>query len=219
MQIPKNIMLVATVWLGLFTVQSAHASPVSMAAVSPIASPDVSIDFGNDSFPNGTTITNQYSGVTFGSGYVYADTPNTDPSVTFGVLVNAGSTYLGGGGTSLNPGSLYFGNGVTDAVFSFRGPTGMTTFYALLNGIVLEQFSAPIDFGVGASGRFYGFVNLLLFDEIQISMAPGNREFSFDNLQFNNAPSAVPLPAALPLFAAGLSAMGFMGWRRKRRAA
>jgi hypothetical protein len=27
-----------------------------------------------------------------------------------------------------------------------------------------------------------------------------------------------PLPAALPLFAAGLSAMGFAGWRRKRKA-
>ena len=30
--------------------------------------------------------------------------------------------------------------------------------------------------------------------------------------------SPVPLPAALPLLAAGLSAMGFMGWRRKRKA-
>ncbi len=29
----------------------------------------------------------------------------------------------------------------------------------------------------------------------------------------------VPIPAALPLLAAGLGAMGFMGWRRKRRAA
>jgi hypothetical protein len=28
---------------------------------------------------------------------------------------------------------------------------------------------------------------------------------------------AVPLPAALPMFAAGLGAMGFMGWRRKRK--
>ncbi|HUQ35412.1 MAG TPA: hypothetical protein VM144_03450 [Aestuariivirga sp.] len=27
----------------------------------------------------------------------------------------------------------------------------------------------------------------------------------------------VPLPAALPLFAVGLSAIGFMGWRRKRK--
>jgi hypothetical protein len=32
------------------------------------------------------------------------------------------------------------------------------------------------------------------------------------------SPPAVPLPAALPLLAAGLSAMGFMGWRRKRKA-
>ncbi|HUQ37159.1 MAG TPA: VPLPA-CTERM sorting domain-containing protein [Aestuariivirga sp.] len=30
--------------------------------------------------------------------------------------------------------------------------------------------------------------------------------------------SEVPLPASLPLFAAGLSAMGFMGWRRKQKA-
>ena len=32
-------------------------------------------------------------------------------------------------------------------------------------------------------------------------------------------PPEVPLPAALPLFAAGLSAMGFMGWRKKRKTA
>jgi hypothetical protein len=36
---------------------------------------------------------------------------------------------------------------------------------------------------------------------------------------FSEAPSSVPLPAALPLLAAGLGAMGFMGWRRKRKAA
>ena len=32
------------------------------------------------------------------------------------------------------------------------------------------------------------------------------------------SPSAVPIPAALPLFAAGLGALGFTGWRRKRTA-
>jgi PEP-CTERM motif-containing protein len=31
--------------------------------------------------------------------------------------------------------------------------------------------------------------------------------------------SPVPLPAALPLFAAGLGAMGFMGWRKTKKAA
>ena len=32
-------------------------------------------------------------------------------------------------------------------------------------------------------------------------------------------PAAVPIPAALPLLAAGLGAMGVMGWRRKRKSA
>jgi hypothetical protein len=31
------------------------------------------------------------------------------------------------------------------------------------------------------------------------------------------AVSATPLPAALPLFASGLGAMGLFGWRRKRK--
>jgi hypothetical protein len=31
-------------------------------------------------------------------------------------------------------------------------------------------------------------------------------------------PSETPLPAALPLFATGLGALGLLGWRRKRKA-
>ena len=33
------------------------------------------------------------------------------------------------------------------------------------------------------------------------------------------APAVIPLPAALPLYGTGLAVMGFLGWRRKRRAA
>ncbi len=48
-------------------------------------------------------------------------------------------------------------------------------------------------------------------------MDSNSKEFSFDNLQFNNAAvSAVPLPATLPLFAAGLGAMGYLGRCRNR---
>ena len=35
---------------------------------------------------------------------------------------------------------------------------------------------------------------------------------------FVGGTSATPLPAALPLFATGLGAMGLLGWRRKRKA-
>jgi PEP-CTERM motif len=31
--------------------------------------------------------------------------------------------------------------------------------------------------------------------------------------------NATPLPAALPLFASGLGALGLLGWRRKRKGA
>jgi len=34
-----------------------------------------------------------------------------------------------------------------------------------------------------------------------------------------NPPASAPLPAALPLFATGLGALGLLGWRRKRKAA
>jgi hypothetical protein len=33
-----------------------------------------------------------------------------------------------------------------------------------------------------------------------------------------NSPATTPLPAALPLFATGLGALGLLGWRRKRKA-
>jgi len=36
-------------------------------------------------------------------------------------------------------------------------------------------------------------------------------------LAVDDVQAATPLPAALPLFASGLGAMGLFGWRRKRK--
>lgn len=36
---------------------------------------------------------------------------------------------------------------------------------------------------------------------------------------FGDVPTSTPLPAALPLFATGLGALGLLGWRRKKKAA
>ena len=47
----------------------------------------------------------------------------------------------------------------------------------------------------------------------------GSSDSDYDDLMFVGHISAVPLPAALPLFATGLGALGLLGWRRKRKAA
>lgn len=43
--------------------------------------------------------------------------------------------------------------------------------------------------------------------------------FSPGTWSVSDPPSNTPLPAALPLFAGGLGALGLLGWRRKRKAA
>jgi hypothetical protein len=49
-----------------------------------------------------------------------------------------------------------------------------------------------------------------------------NSNFNYDDLNFvftNVTAAETPVPAALPLFASGLGALGLLGWRRKKKAA
>ena len=67
----------------------------------------------------------------------------------------------------------------------------------------------------------------LTFDEVVLSytLLSSDASFGFDGGLWNTpfdgatftAAPAVPLPAALPLFASGLGALGLLGWRRKRK--
>ena len=77
-------------------------------------------------------------------------------------------------------------------------------------------------------------VSLLLTgtDELEHFFTTAGALFQFYTFAFNGTASAgntnvllsqvdvsnVPLPAALPLFATGLGALGLLGWRRKRKA-
>lgn len=49
----------------------------------------------------------------------------------------------------------------------------------------------------------------------------GGGQINFDNVRLTDSSdvSEVPLPAALPLYGIGLAVMGFIGWRRRRKAA
>ena len=62
-------------------------------------------------------------------------------------------------------------------------------------------------FGVTATGS----------DNIVFSFQDNPAYMALDNVSVS-AVSATPLPAALPLFATGLGALGLLGWRRKRKA-
>lgn len=53
----------------------------------------------------------------------------------------------------------------------------------------------------------------MLFDEVRF--ISGTNAFEYANVGL----SVVPLPAALPLYGAGLAVLGFMGWRRRKAAA
>jgi len=46
---------------------------------------------------------------------------------------------------------------------------------------------------------------------------PYTLDAGYDNFHVDINTAATPLPAALPLFATGLGALGLLGWRRKRK--
>ncbi|MEP3244041.1 MAG: VPLPA-CTERM sorting domain-containing protein [Sneathiella sp.] len=70
---------------------------------------------------------------------------------------------------------------------------------------------------IAIPARGYANIDIIAaasFNRVVFESTPYNA-FEFANLQV----SAVPLPAALPLYGAGVAVLGFMGWRRRRNAA
>lgn len=86
---------------------------------------------------------------------------------------------------------------------------GSVSFFTnnLLNGLLTATL--PSSF-IGLSS--------VIFSPIQNNNGGSNNyEFLLDNIEARTTVSAVPLPAGLPLYAAGLAVIGFVGWRRKRK--
>jgi hypothetical protein len=82
----------------------------------------------------------------------------------------------------------------------------------------------------GAPGTCTSQSDFSLFDNTSNNTGTGNIGWAFhgdgnfsasldrgDQITFGAIEAATPLPAALPLFATGLGAMGLLGWRRKRK--
>jgi hypothetical protein len=146
------------------------------------------------------------------------------------------------GGTLLGQGT-FTGNSATGGSLGATFPStpitaGTTYFVDFLNtqgmGVNLGQWtgdgtdagSKPSAGAVTNLGGWYsssdaaGLTWSLVSGGAYYTTATGNVSFSEPILFFDGTPiTPTPLPAALPLLAGGLGALGLLGWRRKRKAA
>ena len=117
------------------------------------------------------------------------------------------SSNFGGFSNDLLVGNFSYVNSFISAFAS--DSTGHLTF----------QGTIPIDVG---NGNTAGGLWSLIFGNAGMNGSPDTLYFS-DGIDGEmkgliGAINAVPLPAALPLFATGLGALGLLGWRRKKKA-
>ena len=128
-------------------------------------------------------------------------------------------------------GSAYISINIGSALYSFNTPENTLSifwgspdsyntlsFYASKDGTGTPLFSLT---GSSLLIQTYGhdLVNFQTLDGFFNSVVLSSTDYSFEfaNLTAYDPPTVTPLPAALPLFATGLGALGLLGWRRKKK--
>lgn len=120
-----------------------------------------------------------------------------------GTLANSGYTFLLGVDTDPTSGTSFIGGGSGFNPLLYGDNSGAPS---------VAQNSQNIGFG------FYGVLNPQLLGTYTINLLANNGvNFLSTSIDVIVGPSPVPLPAALPLLGSGLAAMGFFGWRRRRK--
>lgn len=210
-------------------------------ALSATSASALSVDFENESplTPDPTNVGTSYSngGITFTSsemmqlvgvgaptsGFVPDDMP---VGTSFGDVFLTGdfndntnmNLTFGGVQSSIMFDIADIDGGSSDNILNQSNDEVFTISYIL--GGVLQLLETVTSNDVTGDGTVTAFSFMGLFDEVAISGTTigGTRNIGWgiDNI---NTVAAVPLPAALPLMGAGFAALGFVGWRRKRKVA
>jgi hypothetical protein len=198
----KKALLGAAMLLGLATVP-ANATLITFEDLS-----------------NGDVVTNQYAGVVFSTVAGQQNVITTQPGVGLGddFLCTAGT---GGGLNCANETTLTFTSLVNNLSFYQVGDNAFGVV-ALVDIFTNGVFNTTVDI-LGFNDPFVSnLVDLTAFvnvSSIRIHSITDPAGLGWDNFSFDTARTPeVPLPAALPLLASGLGALGFAGWRRKRKA-
>lgn len=217
---------------GVAQAATATNGDIAVSLVTPAPQPgEVSINLNGDN--SGTT--NVGTGVPNTVGGIPLITFTADVNVTFASGSATILPALTGGKIGSLTVSVPTGFFFTDFQFSEQGADSI--FIQAFNGVTPVGDYTNTDIFNGPTGN-QAFLTIaaspgVLFTSIVISGALGAK---FDELkQFFISglvncgptgsgcapvpPNAVPLPAALPLFAAGAGFLGFVGWRRKKRMA
>jgi hypothetical protein len=113
-----------------------------------------------------------------------------------------------------------FNGAVTPTQFSFSGgqfSLDSSSSPAYVFDIQTSGAGAIIAWFIGISNGLTSIATNNFGDSANMGFSFGGNSFSPGTWSVSDSPSATPLPAALPLFAGGLGALGFFGWRERRK--
>lgn len=197
---------------------------------------DLTATFTAGAFTNNLDNSGNNRNITFapGGGYTVGGPNNTlNPANDIRI-----GRYNGGAGVTTRPGDDHQVDG--------NGWDNFITASFSSNGQAVDVAASSVSFGLfGGNDNFrwgydlsgdgtYGTGDFLSFNQSSNPFSnfggvesglflfgafDSNDEWKLKSVTVDYTPSVVPLPAALPLMGAGFAALGFVGWRRKRKAA